>query len=155
MLCDSCREREADIRITAIINGKEKTFHICRECAMKILSESNGLPDFGQIMQSLLSVVNYEEEYPDSDDNKEFSKTSDELLRGLVKSMFGQMQEAKERKMVSTKVAEQLEPIPLDEYTICKARLQFAIESEDYKAAAMLRDELACLDSEKEERGAL
>ncbi|HHT28070.1 MAG TPA: hypothetical protein GXZ82_12595 [Firmicutes bacterium] len=35
MICDECRERQATVMVTQIINGKKTEAHLCQECAKK------------------------------------------------------------------------------------------------------------------------
>lgn len=35
MICDECREKEATVMVTQIINGKKTEAHLCQECAKK------------------------------------------------------------------------------------------------------------------------
>lgn len=36
MLCDNCKENEATVRYTQIINGEKKEMHLCEECSHKL-----------------------------------------------------------------------------------------------------------------------
>lgn len=36
MLCQNCKEREANVRYTQIINGEKKEFKLCEKCAHKL-----------------------------------------------------------------------------------------------------------------------
>jgi len=36
MLCDNCKENEATVRYTEIINGEKKEMHLCEECSHKL-----------------------------------------------------------------------------------------------------------------------
>ena len=36
MLCDNCKENEANVKYTEIINGEKKEMHLCEECSHKL-----------------------------------------------------------------------------------------------------------------------
>ena len=36
MLCDNCRENEATVRYTEIINGNKREMMLCEECSRKL-----------------------------------------------------------------------------------------------------------------------
>ncbi len=36
MLCDNCKENEATVRYTEILNGEKKEMHLCEECSRKL-----------------------------------------------------------------------------------------------------------------------
>ena len=36
MLCENCKENEATVRYTQIINGEKKEMHLCEECSQKL-----------------------------------------------------------------------------------------------------------------------
>ena len=36
MLCENCKENEATVKYTQIINGDKKEMHLCEECSHKL-----------------------------------------------------------------------------------------------------------------------
>ena len=62
MLCDNCKENEATVRYTEIINGNKREMMLCEECAQKLgINNMNlSLPiDFSSFFGDLIS--DYEE----------------------------------------------------------------------------------------------
>ena len=73
MLCDNCRENEATVRYTEIINGNKREMMLCEECSRKlgINKMSLKLPiDFSSFFGDFLS------EYEKNDLLPLFSSTS-------------------------------------------------------------------------------
>ena len=42
MLCESCHEREATVKISAYINGNVRQLNLCEQCALKLRQENPG-----------------------------------------------------------------------------------------------------------------
>jgi protein arginine kinase activator len=46
MLCENCKEREATVHFTEIMNGRVQKHHLCKECAaqMEMMGYAPPLP---------------------------------------------------------------------------------------------------------------
>ena len=67
MLCDNCKENEATVRYTEIINGEKKEMHLCEECSHKLGIDniSFNMPiNFSSFFGGLLDDYNEEEFMP-------------------------------------------------------------------------------------------
>ena len=78
MKCSFCHEREAELHIRAIVDGKAQEFHFCRECARK-LQEGFVLPGLASLVplnELALAVGNFLDSFAESPkgNREEFSK---------------------------------------------------------------------------------
>ncbi|MBO4816122.1 MAG: UvrB/UvrC motif-containing protein [Clostridia bacterium] len=67
MLCDNCKENQATVRYTEIINGEKKEMHLCEECSHKLGIDniSFNMPiNFSSFFGGLLDDYNEEEFMP-------------------------------------------------------------------------------------------
>ncbi len=150
MKCESCHEHEAHIRVTAVINGIEKNFYLCRDCAKDVM-ENGGInaPGFDHMMKTVFNLARKEEgDFDPENMTEEEREENKELFNNLMEELFKQLAYIGVRREES-----QDEPIPkldikpVDEQTRLKARLIRAIDLEDYDEAAKLRDALEALSN--------
>lgn len=67
MLCDNCRENEANVRYTEIINGNKREMMLCEECSKKLGIDNMNLKlpiDFSSFFGDLISEYEQSEFMP-------------------------------------------------------------------------------------------
>ena len=145
MKCESCHEHEAHIRITAIINGIEKNFFLCGDCARKSMEEHGfNLPGFEEMMKRSFEM-DQEEILKEMKEGLGDDRT-EELFGNLAENLLDKLKYFNVRtKEETTPQASLKKAKAVDEQTRLTALLKRAIEIEDYKEAARLRDELEAL----------
>lgn len=160
MLCEKCHQNQASTVLTKTVNGKSTTIHMCSECAFKagyanlfhnfslnnILSDyettsvqrKKRCPQCGSSFEEILSTgkIGCSECY-------EVFKA--ELLPTIEKIHGKAYHVGKQPNCFAPK--EQSEVDLLEEL---KAKLQKAINEQEFENAAMLRDEIKKLEHENE-----
>ena len=60
MLCDNCKNREANVKYTKVINGIKKEMNLCEECSQKLGITNNwSMPiDFSSFL-GILQLLEY------------------------------------------------------------------------------------------------
>ncbi len=161
MICDICKNKEATIYITEVINGKKKSLRLCFECATNlglkgILKELN-IPYDENIIKKFLSLMpGFVDEVKDEKvcdkcgtKFEEFKKsgflgcsdcynTFKHDLRPIILNLHGSMKHTGKRKgekfTPRTTIDEKIKKL--------KKELEYAIEEERYEDAAKIRDKL-------------
>ncbi|MDO4988559.1 MAG: UvrB/UvrC motif-containing protein [Synergistes sp.] len=163
MLCDSCKSRRAEVHLVSIVDGERTVRHLCRECAesnipmddikgvMKLSIPLEGLMDFGDMLKDIvMPMVSAEES------KAKKTRYCPHCGSELPDSMFDDMPYAKPR--VSKQQNEQHKPqTAADEILLLTKKLNTAVKSEDYEAAAQIRDRInklkgSAADGEQEEK---
>jgi protein arginine kinase activator len=161
MLCDICKEKEATVHLTQMVEGKTKKIDLCEDC-----SKAKGVDDpAGFSLADLLLGLGASQEMEESESTKEkcpkcgfsqgdFKKTGrlgcpdcydhfSEGVEGLLKSMHKGTRHTGKAPAVwqQTKVY-------VDRLHSLKSKLDKAVAKEDYEKAAKLRDEISRIKSE-------
>lgn len=176
MLCDRCKERDAKILYTEIINGVKKEQHLCEECATEYTSFHMEKPllnsdlSLGDLLSTILSGFTEEEKkkayIPVTCSN--CGTTYDDFLRigrfGCYKcysnfDMDGQLgrtlnsiQGAKihtGKRPIGYSSADSENSKKISEVEKLTIKLQEAIEKEEFEEAARLRDIIKDLKKEE------
>jgi len=160
MLCDICKQNEAKVHLTQIIEGKTKKIDLCEEC-----SKAKGVDDpTGFSLADLLLGLGAAQEMEQANTSAgtlkcpacgftqaEFKKTGRlgcadcyrtfaEGLEGLLKSMHKgtrHIGKVPQSLQVSRDIEEKIRQL--------QKRLDRAIHEEDFENAAVLRDEIKLL----------
>ena len=161
MICDICKEKEASVHLTQMVEGKTKKIDLCEEC-----SKAKGVDDpAGFSLADLLLGLGASKEIQDTESGsqkcpkcgftqKDFKKTGrlgcpecyehfGEGVEGLLKSMHKGIQHTGKNpaKWQQTKdYVEKLDSL--------QSKLEEAVSREDYEMAAELRDEINQTKSE-------
>jgi protein arginine kinase activator len=165
MQCDECKENEAVINFTQIVNNEMTTYHLCEKCA-----EKKGLGEEEKIKDSPLSsfMSKMSSETPDSVDVSKGddpecdtckSKLSDfkkngrlgcpdcyyafeDELSSLLRKIHGS-----HIHVGRTQKSSSLESSPVEvKIRDLKKRLEESVNREEYEMAARLRDEIKVLE---------
>ena len=162
MSCDQCREREAVIHLTQIVNDQVTTLHLCERCAA-----DKGVESPASVTKTplgtFLAAMGKEAEIPAPKTADTCSRCGGSLqdfresgrlgcpecwrafetpLRDLLRRLHGSTHHVGER------YADQQEPTgePKVEVSDLRERLRAAVESENFELAAELRDRLRVLE---------
>jgi protein arginine kinase activator len=165
MRCDHCGERDAEIQLTEIESGEMKTLRLCNQCAAE-RGLANPAAAGTAPLADFLAQIGKSVEEPASGTPSEpcpycgitaadFRRTGrlgcpqcyphfERQLRGLLRRIHGSTQhvgkiclgEGLEKENQVSRLAD------------LRRRLQRAIESEEFEAAANLRDEIRALELE-------
>lgn len=159
MLCDACHKNEATVHLTEIVNEKITKLHLCEGCAKAKGAEMEehfglsdllaGLADIGsKVEPEAISAVKCPTcafTYQDfkkvgrlgcGDCYESFKKQLD----GLLKRIHGANRHIGKVPLAAGKAAKDSRPL-LDLKEL-KARLEKAIQSEEFEQAAKLRDKI-------------
>ena len=161
MLCDICKEKEATVHLTQMVEGNTKKIDLCEGC-----SKAKGVDDpAGFSLADLLLGLGASQEMEESDATKEkcpqcgfsqadFKKTGrlgcpacydhfKDGVEGLLKSMHKGTRHTGKAPAVwqQTKVY-------VDQLHSLQSKLDKAVAKEDYEKAAQLRDEISRVKSE-------
>jgi len=169
MLCDRCKQREATIYYTEIINGKKEEQHLCEECAAELSSYGKNT-SLGSILSGILFNAKggelvcekCKETYNEFLETgklgcDECYKTFGKLLKNSVRRIQGSVTHTgkvpsylkEEMKMQDGEVAEIMHLSELEQLEI---KLKKALASENYEECALLRDKIREL-KEKDKNG--
>ena len=162
MLCEKCKNKEAVIRFTQIINDEKSTVNLCQECA-EVHGIENPVMDlskvFGKLIVNILSdlIKNHDSEPIQKKDSlvcsncgltyEEFKRKgllgcencySDfyDELKVLLRRLHGNNQHITYTKEKQGSVQK----------ARLKTRLKMAIKKEDYEQAAELRDQIDAMN---------
>ncbi|WP_066648452.1 UvrB/UvrC motif-containing protein [Christensenella timonensis] len=159
MLCDKCKQREANVHIQQSVNGVTTERNLCSECASKEPGLMNAFsPEsfFGDLFETSLlkrgsgrlsnmfgmgSLLGGVSAAPRDRRSMEFDDVGGPLVGGieLPEINLGKPEPA-DTKEQATKKADDL-----------KAQLQAAIEAEDFEKAAELRDKIRAKEAGNKE----
>jgi len=164
MLCDSCGERAAEIQLTTIEDGEMSTQHLCSVCAgekgVSVSAPTKApLVDF---LAQLGKAGETESERPRLDPcpycgttAADFRRTGrlgcaecwvhfDAHLRGLVRRLQGSVQHVGKLYVHSgSEIGDRLAQL-----AALRRRLQRAVDTEDFEAAAEFRDRIREIEAE-------
>lgn len=157
MLCEDCREREAELQLTAIIDGEMKTLELCSSCASDrgLTAESTPSAPLADFLAQLgteggASGEGASEPCPYCGvTESEFRQTGrlgcpqcyahfEPQLRGLLRRLHGSSQHV--GKLYMSAGAEAGDRIA--RLAAMRRRLKRAVETEDFELAADLRDRI-------------
>jgi protein arginine kinase activator len=162
MSCDQCREREAVIHLTQIVNDQVTTLHLCERCAAEKGVESPGAVAKTPL-GSFLAAMGKEPEAPaprtadtcaqcggSLQDFRESGRLGcpecwrafETPLRDLLRRLHGSTHHVGERYADHHGVV----PEPKVEVSHLREQLRAAVESENFELAAELRDRLRVLE---------
>jgi protein arginine kinase activator len=162
MSCDQCREREAVIHLTQIVNDQVSTLHLCERCAAEKGVESPASVTKTPL-GTFLAAMGKEAETPAPKTADTCSRCGGSLqdfresgrlgcpecwrafetpLRDLLRRLHGSTHHVGER------YADQPGAVgePKVEVADLRERLRVAVESENFELAAELRDRLRVLE---------
>ena len=162
MSCDQCREREAVIHLTQIVNDQVTTLHLCERCAAEKGVESPASVTKTPL-GSFLAAMGKEAETPAPKTADTCSRCGGSLqdfresgrlgcpecwrafetpLRDLLRRLHGSTLHVGERYVDRHGDAGE----PQIEVADLRERLRVAVESENFELAAELRDRLRVLE---------
>jgi len=162
MSCDQCREREAVIHLTQIVNDQVTTLHLCERCAA-----DKGVESPASVTKTplgtFLAAMGKEAEAPAPKTADTCSRCGGSLqdfresgrlgcpecwrafetpLRDLLRRLHGSTHHVGERYADQPGAAGE----PKVEVADLRERLRVAVESENFELAAELRDRLRVLE---------
>lgn len=169
MLCDECRQEEAEVHVTSIEGEEMRTLHLCAACAAErglsaepAVSESPNDPPLlgflGQLGSAspAASVTAASEPCPfcgtTASDFRNAGRVGcsqcyvhfESQLRGLLRRIHGSAQHAGKLYMSdTTDISDRL-----GQLSSMRRRLKRAIETEDFETAAELRDRIHELEAQ-------
>lgn len=175
MVCENCGERPAVIHLTQIVNNSVTTMHLCEPCAAEKGVETGAsvakfpLGDFlAQLGKGEQAQANLDTPCPSCGATLHDFRQTGRLgcarcyesfeghLRDLLRRLHGSAVHAGERYRVLTvqpaarsgaaPVAEVEQDAAARNLSDLKARLQRAVESENFELAAELRDRIRVLE---------
>lgn len=168
MLCDKCKQREAKIYYTEIVNGKKMEQHLCEECAAE-MSSFHKDSSLGNILSGILSATKggdivcpkcgetyYEFLRTGMLGCDECYKAFGNLMENSVRRIQGAAvhtgkvptDRQEEKKEEAGAVAEIMH---LTEREQLEIQLKKAIAKEEFETAATLRDKIRALKEKENE----
>lgn len=174
MLCEKCKEREATIFYTEIINGVKSEHSLCSECA-KDMEFGDEMP-FAELLSGILGAYAGAEMEKRQDameqvicptcklTYREFIKKGifgcedcyaifEPLIRENIKKIQGNNEHLGKKPLYNPNIKQEQEinhPMnSMDEIAVMKERLQEALHIEDYEEAAKLRDGIRALQKKE------
>jgi len=164
MLCDICHKNEATVHLTEIIDNQITELHLCEECARQKGAKMEqhfgladllaGLSDLGQQFESVgkakLKCPNCGLTYEDFRrigrlGCSECYEAFKDSLEILLKRIHGSTQHLGRAPAARAKTAAPLKKASVIE--LLRAKLQTAIEMEEFEEAAKLRDKIRALEA--------
>ena len=166
MLCDGCKQKEANIVLHMMTNGQVATRSLCADCAQKAHTEmTKAFATMGMQIEGLQGMVERTQEERDSIPRMMCSNCRTAYTEIGYYTIFGcpRCYSAFHQQVVdyltSLRPVEQAEipvpdampalPVPTAEEL--SARLDEALRAEDYEQAAALRDQLKAMAALSEE----
>jgi protein arginine kinase activator len=156
--CDNCGERPAEIQLTTIEDGEMSTLHLCSVCASE-KGVSTSVPAKAPLVDFLAQLGQGSESEPGrapldpcpycGTTAADFRRTGrlgcaecwvhfDERLRGLVRRLQGSVQHVGKLYVHSgSEIGDRI-----GELAALRRRLQRAVDTEDFEAAAEFRDRI-------------
>ncbi len=164
MSCDQCREREAVIHLTQIVNEQVTTLHLCERCAAEKGVESPGGVSKTPLGSFLAAMGKGPEQAPVAaraaatcehcgasfQDFRESGRLGcpecyqafEAPLRDLLRRLHGATHHLGERYVDRGQAATETQPRVAD----LREQLRVAVETENFELAAELRDRLRVLE---------
>ncbi len=172
MLCDNCREREAAIHLTQIVNNSVTTLHLCEQCAAEKGVETNASVAKFPLSDFLASLGKTGAEQPEVAPGvacpfcggtlKDFRETGrlgcaqcyttfEPHLRDLLRRLHGSSKHAGEpyggaRQAAPGESPAETPSAHATEVGTLREQLRRAVEAENFELAAELRDKLKVLE---------
>jgi protein arginine kinase activator len=163
MTCDQCREREAVIHLTQIVNEQVTTLHLCEKCAAEKGVESPGstvktplgtfLAAMGKGAEQQLPAARTGEAcarcgatFQDFRESGRLGcpdcyRAFESSLRDLLRRLHGSTHHLGERY-----AEREPEVIPAAQAADLREQLRLAVETENFELAAELRDRLRVME---------
>jgi protein arginine kinase activator len=164
MSCDQCREREAVIQLTQIVNDQVTTLHLCEKCAAEKGVDSPGAhakTPLGTLIGAAMGKSPEQAPAPRSSDVctrcggtfQDFRETGrlgcpdcyrsfETPLRDLLRRLHGSTHHLGERYAEREPAAAVVDHEQAD----LREQLRLAVETENFELAAELRDRLRVLE---------
>lgn len=170
MKCQVCNEKEATYFYEETVNGKSRSFHLCRDCAQRLQAEGKlslklaeeSQPTFPDLFGDLFGLTRPRGTKPQQGKTcpdcgatwreiaaggKLLCPTCYEAFReplsGSIRSIHGNVSHVGRAPSAFSAEAERK-----NKKASLKAALTAAIEAENFEEAARLRDELRALDNQ-------
>ena len=173
MLCENCKEREATVHFTEIMNGRVKKHHLCKECAaqMEMMGYASNEVPFVKLLTGMLAAGQTQEQGENplqyvrcpkcGMTYEEFTRVGKfgcaecidvfgPLIGDHMKKLHGSDTHTgktytKEKMQPETKQEQEQQDIEA-----LKLRLKEAVMLENFEAAAKYRDEIKALQAKEE-----
>jgi protein arginine kinase activator len=164
MSCDQCREREAVIHLTQIVNEQVTTLHLCERCAAEKGVESpgaqpktplgsflaamgKGYPEQAPIARGADTCTRCGASFQDFRESgrlgcSECYQVFEAALRDLLRRLHGSTHHMGERYVVPGQPVPEERPQASD----LREQLRVAVETENFELAAELRDRLRVME---------
>lgn len=166
VLCDNCKQRQATIHITKIVNGKKQERHLCEQCT-SLDQVGKGAFDYTGFISD---VTNEGKKNPSATDQVQMScsrcgMTYDyfrkhgkfgcekcyEAFEPMIVPMIRRMH-GKDRHVGKTIKKDDVQFQQKMEIENLQAKLDAAVEKEEYEMAAIYRDKIKALAQALEEK---
>ena len=173
MLCENCKEREATVHFTEIMNGRVQKHHLCKECAaqMEMMGYASNEVPFVKLLTGMLAAGQTQEQGENplqyvrcpkcGMTYEEFTRVGKfgcaecidvfgPLIGDHMKKLHGSDTHTgktytKEKMQPETKQEQEQQDIEA-----LKLRLKEAVMLENFEAAAKDRDEIKALQAKEE-----
>jgi len=165
MLCQDCKEREAQVHLTQIVNNEKTTLHLCKECAAArgFHSPLDNIPfPLAEILSGLAAGMAGSEKTEAQDkitcrtcglSFEAFTrqgrfgcgdcyKTFRHRLQPIMRKIHGASLHRGHSPVFGASGSDTNLPIPVKEEERLEEELKKAIELEDFERAAEIRDKL-------------
>ena len=165
MLCENCHEKEANVHVTQIVDGKVAKFHLCEACAEKKGVDVHGQPmDLGGMLENLKEQLSHLKEDAERARpaglatcpacgmtraeilkkgrlgcDRCYETFAAEMLPVVVSIQHGDQHLGKVPRRASARMKASVESARL------RRELDMAVAGENYELAARLRDQLKAL----------
>jgi protein arginine kinase activator len=149
MSCDQCREREAVIHLTQIVNDQVTTLHLCERCAAEKGVESPGAvakTPLGTFLAAMGKEAGSEAPAPRTADTCPRCGGSLQDFRESGRLGCPECWRAFESPLRDLLHRHGVAPGPKVEVAHLREQLRAAVESENFELAAELRDRLRVLE---------
>jgi protein arginine kinase activator len=166
MSCDQCRERDAVIQLTQIVNDQVTTLHLCEKCAAEKGVDSPGAhakTPLGTLIGAAMGKSTEQAPAPRSSDVcarcggsfQDFRETGrlgcpdcyhsfEPALRDLLRRLHGSTHHLGERYAEREPAAALI--VDQEQAADLREQLRLAVETENFELAAELRDRLRVLE---------
>ncbi len=175
MLCERCKEKEATIRYTEIINGSKSEHNLCHNCAQEV-EFGYELP-FAKLLSGMLGAYTVGGVQKKHDDMKKVICPSckmsyqefidqgifgcevcyevfEPLIRDNIEKLQGNVVHSGKVPIYNQNVKDTnlktKKVTPKEEFEILETRLKEALKFEDYEEAAKVRDKIKAFKERKD-----
>lgn len=161
MLCDNCKERDAVVHLTRIVENAVTQLHLCEKCAAaKGVETTLAVPQhpLGEILQAVQQQASASQDAPSCDfcgaSARDFRATGrlgcphcydamEHSLRELLRRLHGSSRHVGQRYEVPRSDLTTSKPDTLHDL---RDRLRRAVEAEQFELAAELRDRIRVIE---------